>query len=903
MNNQVWRSPKCKTPRKNTIRKLASPLVIAGLMAAGQFQLIPQAIAIGTAADTDIINKATATYNDPANPGVPLNAESNTVTVTVAEVAGLTNVPAGIVDENGGSINSNDIVNYDFLLTNTGNATNNIEIPFAAITNPDGNLSVTGFLVDLNNDGDFDDTGESNSGNPFTTDVTATGIAADASVKVRVVTTVNSGLGASEPVAIQLGNTPPNDNSAGTQNQSYDADGTVDDVFTTATTPVNGQREAAALQSSATSQSVTPLALATVLKTRAAYNPATPATTDDTITYRLDFRVESSSPNSSFTPTNLEGTTIQLSTAANGSNPVDVQRILVSDAIPENTELTNTPPTAPVGWKVVYSTSATTTRTVGGSTATAPAAAVWQTVAPASLASVERIGWIYVGPSNVADSTVSGPTLAAGSATTGDANGFRFQVVTSGLTAGGTIANIAQAFGETVGDPNNEVVYDESGDQNPNNFNDDDTPPDPTGTNYDPVNDTGVADPANQDTDNNNNNTGTGPEGEANVLAITPPGAILNGPLNQPGAVGPTNNNDDFVNKSSLAIEGGGTQTATPGQTFNPAPVVFNNTFQNPSSNAGELDTVRLLPLAPNNTAVPATNPAQEATDIPDGTRVTITVGSSSAAYDYDDATGYTYVASSGTGPNFDGTANTLKFDNISPGVSINYTVTIDLPAGSQLSADRFSANGVSRAGYSVPVVAFVDNNNSGAFEFSTTPSSNNDNVFNIKIDRLYLGHLALLKEQRVLDTDGTTEIETWTTGPINDVEPGQFIEYRISYVNFSTPSTTGSSGNVTLGISNLVITEDGTTGTFVAGGAGTANNWALPLSTPSTTHQQNTSATLGTLQYFNGVTNLGNLDPADGATVTRYVNSVGTLTPDTAVTPGTASTYQGSFIFRRVLN
>lgn len=241
-------------------------------MAAGQFQLIPQAIAIGTAADTDIINKATATYNDPANPGVPLNAESNTVTVTVAEVAGLTNVPAGIVDENGGSINSNDIVNYDFLLTNTGNATNNIEIPFAAITNPDGNLSVTGFLVDLNNDGDFDDTGESNSGNPFTTDVTATGIAADASVKVRVVTTVNSGLGASEPVAIQLGNTPPNDNSAGTQNQSYDADGTVDDVFTTATTPVNGQREAAALQSSATSQSVTPLALATVLKTRAAYN-------------------------------------------------------------------------------------------------------------------------------------------------------------------------------------------------------------------------------------------------------------------------------------------------------------------------------------------------------------------------------------------------------------------------------------------------------------------------------------------------------------------------------------------------------------------------------------------------------------------------------------------------------
>ncbi|QCS50644.1 hypothetical protein FEK30_15090 [Picosynechococcus sp. PCC 11901] len=65
MNNQVWRSPKCKTPRKNTIRKLASPLVIAGLMAAGQFQLIPQAIAAGTAAGIVIRNTATATYQDP----------------------------------------------------------------------------------------------------------------------------------------------------------------------------------------------------------------------------------------------------------------------------------------------------------------------------------------------------------------------------------------------------------------------------------------------------------------------------------------------------------------------------------------------------------------------------------------------------------------------------------------------------------------------------------------------------------------------------------------------------------------------------------------------------------------------------------------------------------------------
>lgn len=531
-------------------------------------------------------------------------------------------------------------------MTNTGNAPTSINVPLASITNPDGNLAIAGFQIDLNNDGDFDDPGEGaitladrNSDGDFadageitgilTADQVATAIAADASIRVRVVTTVDPNLGAGAPVQIQLGNTPPNDNSAGTQNQPYDADATVDDVFTSTGAPVNNAREAAATQSSAVSLAVTPLALATVLKTRTNYVPGNAAIlTDDTITYRLDFEVQDTSPNASFVPANLEGTTIQLDTTTNnGVSPSDVTRILVSDVVPASTVL-NGGITAPAGWTTVYSTTATTAPVVGGSAATS---AVWQTIAPATLSSTVRIGWIYTG------------TLAAGTSTTGDANGFQFQVVTSGLTAaGGTIANIAQAFGETVGDLTNEVVYDESGDEDPNNF-EGNTPPDATGTNYTPGTDTGVADPATQGTDNNNDNSGTGPAGEANILPIVPPGSILNGPLNVPGAVGPTNNNDDFINQSSLAIEGGGTQTATPGSTFNPAPVVFNNTFQNPSSNANDLDTVRLLPLAPNNASVPATTPAQQAADIPDGSVVTIAVGTSSAQYSYTAAGGYTY--------------------------------------------------------------------------------------------------------------------------------------------------------------------------------------------------------------------------------------------------------------------
>ncbi|MGA0199007.1 MAG: hypothetical protein ACO3NK_07770, partial [Prochlorotrichaceae cyanobacterium] len=326
--------------------------------------------------------------------------------------------------------------------------------------------------------------------------------------------------------------------------------------------------------------------------------------------------------------------------------------------------------------------------------------------------------------------------------------------------------------------------------------------------------------------------------------------------------------------------------------------------------------------------AVPAAS-QQTVGAIPNGTVVTIAVGTSSAQYSYDGAGNYTYVLASGTGPNFDNfdpdgagpllPANTLKFDNVNPGVSINYTVTVDLPAGSALSADRFLAGGVAEAGYSVPVVAFVDNNNSGAFEVA------NDNVYNIKIDRLYLGHLSLLKEQRIVNaagqvldptdtdpSDGTATLGAatdltlgWVSSDITAasglLQPGNFIEYRISYVNFSTPSV--GSGNTILGISNLVVTDDGTTGTLVSGADGTPSNWALPLSSPVTTHQQSTSATTGTITYFNQATNLGTVDPSSGAVVTIYRNTVGSLAPDTAVTPGDATTYQGNLIFRRLLN
>ncbi len=51
------------------------------------------AVAAGTPAGTAITNKATATYTD-ANNNVYTPVESNTVTVTVSQVAGVTTTPA-----------------------------------------------------------------------------------------------------------------------------------------------------------------------------------------------------------------------------------------------------------------------------------------------------------------------------------------------------------------------------------------------------------------------------------------------------------------------------------------------------------------------------------------------------------------------------------------------------------------------------------------------------------------------------------------------------------------------------------------------------------------------------------------------------------------------------------------
>ncbi|AOX02810.1 hypothetical protein BJP34_28235 [Moorena producens PAL-8-15-08-1] len=838
-------------------RRYLRPLVSASLILGSLFQLAVPVFAEGTDAGVPIINQSEATYEDPNNPGVTIDATSNTVIVEVAEVAGLLVQPDGVNDVNLGSIATGDTLQFDFVITNIGNEDTNIAIPGL------DNIAITGLdtdpaaptpitvTADLDGDGTFETT------IPAAGFTTTTPIRADQSIKVRVEGTVIVDE-AGAPINVQLGDTGPNDNSPATDNQPDADDGSNPNEVTTVNVegdpPVNGEREGAAFQEVLLSTEIKELATITVLKRIEGpnnidlvdNNNSPENASDDKITYRLDFRVESSNPAINFQAADLEGTTITV----DGQTE---ERILVSDVIPENTEfdsdVTPTVPAGPEGWTVVYSDD---DPAVTGRDALS---VEWSTTAPAD---VKRIGFIANGP------------ITLGTSTEADPNGFSFGVITSGLpVAGGEVANIAQAFGETVGDPTDEVVYDESGDQNPNNYNDDGTPPDESGTDFNPATDLGIANPSADGVDEDNDNTGEGPKGEDTVVTITAEidttSQILNGPEDRPNAIGPTNDNDDFTNQSTTIPAGLAQGQPIP----DPAEVTFNNTVENP--NTTNLDNVTLLPIAPS-VGTAATNDPQvnpqfttpvdfgPNTQIPNDTEVTIrytpdTGDVQEATYTYNEEGGFTLTG-----------GTTVNVGTLTPGQQLDYEVIVDLPA-----------NTAQVEGYPIPIVSFVDNNPNGDFDVT------DETVFNITVDRVYTGYMQMVKEARILDTDGVTVIQDFTGGdPTGDQEgtlterakPGQFIEYRITYTNISEPLV--GAGNVVLDANNFTITEDGDKA---------PNNWVTV-----TTHEQGTEPSQGTVEYFNNTLSFGNSDPASGEEVTRYVNEVGTVAPGD----------NGSFVFRR---
>ena len=805
------------------------PLLATALTVAGVLSTVSAVVAEGTPAGTPITNTATATYND--GNGTSINATSNTVTINVAEIAGITAVPNGFLDVNGGAIEGTDTLVYSFLVTNTGNDETDVFIPGTA------NIITSRFDVSAGAGGKVEiyaangttllGTVPALGGNYTAIVAGGATVPADGQFVVKVTGKIAAVTTANQPVGVTLGNTPPNNNTPATQNQSFTDNGATNDLRTVNVGPIlptNGDREASASQSKPFASANNPLALATVLKLSSVDNKSATSATDDLITYDLGLRVESVvPPGSTFQAAPLEGTTIRL----NGS---DQTRILIADAVPVGTVLqsVSTPPSGS-GWTPVYSTVVAANSNPLATTTT------WSTTAPADLSTVTRVGFVHLGP------------LAPGFSIAG----LKFTVVTSGLVSPpGTVNNIAQVFGETVDDPTNKIVYDESGDQSPNNF-EGATP----GADYPAGGIDGVADPAANGVDPGGN-TGTGPNGEVNqVTILLATDDILTGPAGQPGAIGPNNDNDDFTNKSTAVPPNIG-----PTDTFTPGLVVFNNSLTNPAT-SGFLANVTLQPIAPTvaDTATSTTGQYGGNGDIPNGTVVTIKfLGKTDAVYTYNSATGFTLTA-----------GTPINVGSVAPNQAVNYTVEVQLPATSPLRS------------VAIPIVAFPD-------DLSGPPGFNNETTNNVTINRVYTGFMSLVKKARVLNANGDPLTAfTDVFAAAQAILPGEFIEYQIEYANISTPPA--GSNNVTLSANNFVITEDGTAtgGNTAAGG----NNWA-----GFTTHQQNTQFRAGSIVAYTDLTGPTVFsDPASGTKVDKYVNTIGTVLP--------GPTNGGFLIFRRRVN
>lgn len=951
--------------QKYSTKKLLRALIGAGMAGTSLFQLALPVLA-QTAAGTVISNTATASYEDDNNNN--FTTTSNTVEITIAEVAGITVTPAGIEDENGGSVQTGDTLNFNFLVTNTGNDPTAFYLP--GITALVANNQIVG-AQPVTTDPVTVVRQTLAGGTPTTLNVAVPDAGAitnaiagvsdsfapgDSLVVQVAVTVLTNPTDDTAPINVTYGDTGDNDNTSGTQNQPDDGDGpqanevrTVDNADNTGPgtpiageidgDPANGEREASAFLETNLSTEITDQAMLTVLKQSTTVSRgATDTPADDLITYRIDARVEADSPNGSVNAASLVGTNITLNNTANE------QRILISDAIPADTEYDEDfAPLAPTSggpWIFVYTTDPLTSTALEANWVTTPT--INATIAP----TVTRVGWI------------SESTIPAGTTTEGDANGFEFRVITSGIpAAGGNVYNLAQGFGGTEGgaDVDNDgtpddIVYDESGDDNPNNISDNgsfpngpDGLPDNSGG-FDPEEDDGVADPEGDGLDNDNDNSGEDEDpdiggGEDNVVPIIggspdPDADILNGPDGEAGAVNRTDD-DDFQN---LAI---------PFDTRAGASVTFTNTVQNNTTNAAntqDLNNVVLLPLAPS--VADAVNPADdedfgENEDIPDGTTITITFdpeqdGDNTAGtnivgvYTYTNAGGWDLDEGNGANANLDdGLDNTVgnadDFINIGTlaplGGTVDYTVVVTLPG----TADPTLLEG---EGVPIPIVAFPNSDEEADFEPPTNPGGNDgpDTVNNITVDRVYVGFLVCLKDARILNADGseaipftaatlntqTLAINPNPTGVANvdvvnasGVFPGQIIEYRVVCTNTSEENV--GTGNTDLNANNVLITEDGTGTVTDAGGNVLTpdNDWALDTDTDGTI---DTSHVIGqveattsnsntpTINYFSGATPASSSEQTgttQATDVTQYTVEAGTLAPGESVT----------FTFQREIN
>jgi len=374
---------------------------------------------------------------------------------------------------------------------------------------------------------------------------------------------------------------------------------------------------------------------------------------------------------------------------------------------------------------------------------TAPLSATWTTSAPGDLTTVTRLA------------------IPAGNLAAGASSSAVNVIVTvkTGINASNPVPAICDAFGKTT---QGVALTDQSGDATANNG------------------------------DNNADfGEGTTPGAGHGVVQYTNlalVGGVLLGPLGAANAIGPTNNNDDYVNLSvSTGITGvapGGTTTASGVKTFD-------LTIQNTGNG---------------NDTMTFTAPTVAA-----GFVVEVST---------DGGTNWTTISGGGS--------KTLGM-NFSTSAAVKVRVTA--PSGKTVLT-----------GYANTVRAASGN----------TPATTND-----VICRLWTGFIQMNKSVAVSNSTGR--------GAATDPVPGAVLTYTVAYSNVTTAN--GASGCVDLTASNLVISEDGASG---------SNNWAT-----WTTHVA------------------GQASDSRGGTISGDTSGSNVLTDTvSSLSPGQS----GSFLFKRAI-
>ena len=507
------------TKRTFTLTNLR-PLALAALVAAALLLWGAPAALAQTAGGTPISNTASAEYFDAG--GNRYDALSNTVTVTVANVAGLAITPDG----GGGTVVAgNTNASVTFTVSNTGNFADTVTFKAGGAS-----LIIGGAIAGANVIEAFYDHNGNGSFNVADGDVniwTNAGPVNSASIPAgqsrNVVVRYGVPAGASGSVNIQLGDAggaSPFDNQTLVVSAA--------DVANT-TAGVNGRSEARGLRSYSVLRDA---AIQTTLT-----GPAGPINPGSDVSYAV--RTCNISPTQAASARTLTN-------APAGSN----SGIFEIFPIPAQTAL-KAGQTFPAG--TLYSVSPLTDNPVS--------VAVWTTSAPADLTTVRRIA------------LNRGATLAANNTCTSDVTVL--VTINASANADIPVLAIADSFAQTRS-----------------------ATASPTSRATAPPTSARRADlsPLNSNPDGSNLSAAGDVDGDG-VLILTligKLGAVLNGPNGAPGATGPTNNNDDYTNRSvTTGIAGvapGGSTTAAGSSTFT-------NTVQN-TGNANDVFTLTVSNFA-----------------------------------------------------------------------------------------------------------------------------------------------------------------------------------------------------------------------------------------------------------------------------------------------------------------